>query len=103
MKKIIIIVLLFAIIAFGLYYWQTFDEGSENSLLLNGNVDIREVDLSFRVSGRLQSLAEDEGAVLPVGQSVGKIDPEPYEIALREAVCWRSLSNEWRPETVEKR
>lgn len=82
--------MLFATIIFGWYYWQTTGAESENKLSLNGNVDIREVDLSFRVGGRLLSLAEDEGAVLHAGQSVGKIDPEPYEIALREAVCARN-------------
>lgn len=91
MKKIIIIVLFVVAIAFSWYYYRQFDtERSADTLFLNGNIDIREVDLSFRVGGRLLSLTEDEGAVLQAGQVVGKIDPEPYEIALREAECARN-------------
>ncbi|MCL7680493.1 biotin/lipoyl-binding protein, partial [Klebsiella pneumoniae] len=50
-----------------------------------GNVDIRTVNLSFRVSGRLASLAVDEGDAVRAGQPLGDLDPTPQQNALRQA------------------
>jgi HlyD family secretion protein len=55
------------------------------SLTLYGNVDIRTVNLSFRVGGRLASLAVDEGDAITAGQVLGEIDKAPYENALMQA------------------
>ncbi len=52
---------------------------------LGGNVDIRDVNLSFRVGGRLASLAVDEGATVAAGDTLGRLDDEPFVNALREA------------------
>ena len=54
-------------------------------LLLYGNVDIRQVSLGFRVSGRLQSLSFDEGDTVRAGAVMARLDPEPYQYALRQA------------------
>lgn len=39
----------------------------DNGLTLYGNVDIRTVNLSFRVGGRVESLAVDEGDAIKAG------------------------------------
>lgn len=54
-------------------------------LVLYGNVDIRQTTLGFRVSGRLQSLAFDEGDSVHAGAVLARLDPEPYQHALRQA------------------
>lgn len=61
----------------------------DSVLTLNGNVDIREVDLSFRVGGRLMVLAVDEGSAVRKGDVLGRLDAEPYEIALKDARFYR--------------
>jgi HlyD family secretion protein len=55
------------------------------TLTLYGNVDIREVELAFRVSGRLLEMQFDEGDAVTAGQAVARIDPEPYAEALAVA------------------
>ena len=62
--------------------------GTEKSavLTLSGNVDIREVALSFRVAGRLQNLTVDEGATVHQGDVLGSVDAAPFRIAEAEAV-----------------
>ncbi|MEX3175584.1 biotin/lipoyl-binding protein, partial [Serratia quinivorans] len=50
-----------------------------------GNVDIRTVNLGFRVDGRLASLTVDEGDTLQSGQLRGKLDDAPYINALQQA------------------
>jgi HlyD family secretion protein len=52
---------------------------------LYGNVDIREVELSFRVPGRLTEVAFDEGDAVKAGTTVARLDPVPYELALAAA------------------
>ncbi|MBV8648187.1 secretion protein HlyD [Paludibacterium sp.] len=56
-------------------------------LLLYGNVDIRQVSLGFRVAGRVQSLAFDEGDNVPAGAALARLDDEPYRHALAEAAA----------------
>lgn len=62
MKKPVVIglavVVLAAVVAGG-YWW--YQSRQDNGLTLYGNVDIRTVNLSFRVGGRVESLAVDEG------------------------------------------
>ncbi|MDR2611905.1 MAG: efflux RND transporter periplasmic adaptor subunit [Deltaproteobacteria bacterium] len=52
-------------------------------LTLYGNVEPREVSLSFRVAGRLQELTPEEGDRLAEGDRVAALDREPYENQLR--------------------
>jgi HlyD family secretion protein len=54
-------------------------------LVLYGNVDIREVNLGFRVSGRVAQIRRDEGDVVPQGEVLAKLDDEPYRRDLQEA------------------
>lgn len=72
---IIGVALLFAII---LYYDYIILFKSKRPLILYGNVDIRDVNLGFRVSGRLLTLKVDEGDTVHPGDFIGQLDPEPY-------------------------
>lgn len=47
-------------------------------LTLYGNVDIRDVNLAFRVSGRLKELKVDEGDNVHQGELIARLDPAPY-------------------------
>jgi len=63
--------------------WQATVESNE--LVLPGTVEAREVDLSFQVSGRIDSLAVDEGYVVKAGQPVAQLYSRDYELALQNA------------------
>ncbi|QDX30381.1 secretion protein HlyD [Dickeya poaceiphila] len=54
-------------------------------LTLYGNVDIRSVNLGFRVGGRLASLNVDEGDVIQPGQLLARLDSAPLQNALQQA------------------
>jgi Multidrug resistance efflux pump len=54
-------------------------------LVIYGNVDIRTVNLGFRVPGRLISLEVDEGDSIEPGQLLGELDAEPFRNALTQA------------------
>lgn len=78
----VILLLLLAGAGGGVYYYQS---QQEQALKLYGNVDIRTVNLSFRVGGRLASLNVDEGDRLEPGMLLGQLDDAPYRNALNEA------------------
>jgi HlyD family secretion protein len=83
-KKIFIAaVIVLAIAVFVFYEYQQKHKSGE--LILSGNVDIRQVDLSFRVGGRLKKLRVDEGAEVKAGDALGILDNQPYKLAFIEA------------------
>lgn len=47
-----------------------------NSLVLYGNVEIRQVDLGFRVGGRIGAELVDEGARVQAGQKMAQLDAD---------------------------
>jgi len=54
-------------------------------LTLYGNVDIREVDMAFRVGGRIAAIDVDEGDKVQPGQLLALIDPAPLDSRITEA------------------
>jgi HlyD family secretion protein len=57
----------------------------DRHLVLHGNVDIRQVDLGFRVSGRISTMPFEEGARVPAGATLASLDPAPLNDALTAA------------------
>jgi len=55
------------------------DGRTDPGLTLYGNVDIRQVQLGFRVSGRIETLQVDEGDSVAPGQTLARLDPRPYQ------------------------
>jgi len=86
MKKpvVAVLVIIVVLIAAG-GGWMWYHSKQTGALTLYGNVDIRTVNLSFRVGGRLAALDVDEGDAVKSGQKLGEIDKAPYENALRQA------------------
>ncbi|MBO9602133.1 MAG: HlyD family efflux transporter periplasmic adaptor subunit [Novosphingobium sp.] len=57
----------------------------DGPLKLYGNVDIREVDMGFRVGGRIASIAVEEGDKVRPGQLLAKLDPAPLDSHIAQA------------------
>ena len=81
-KKLLLPAAVLALAAGGGIYACRGREGA-GSPVLYGNVDIREVNLAFRVGGRIQDIKVDEGDSVRAGDLVASLDPEP----LRDAVA----------------
>lgn len=60
------------------YYYFSQPKQNQDELILYGNVDIRQVDLGFRVYGRVQSLHFDEGDYVRQGQLMASLEKAPY-------------------------
>jgi HlyD family secretion protein len=57
---------------------------NRDMLTIYGNVDIRSVNLGFRVPGRIASVLKDEGDRVKEGELLVKLDPATYQDALAE-------------------
>jgi HlyD family secretion protein len=83
-RRIVLIVAGIGVAAALAYALLSRSRGADE-LALYGNVDIREVSLGFRVSGRLAALAVDEGDTVHAGDVLARLDPTPIELELNEA------------------
>lgn len=52
---------------------------SGKALVLGGNVDIRQVDLGFRVAGRIAAIPYEEGARVEAGALLAMLDTQPLQ------------------------
>ena len=64
--------------------WRTAESGP---ITLYGNVDIRQVQLGFRVSGRVAEMSFDEGDNIKPGDLLARLDAKPYEDAVASATA----------------
>ena len=71
--------------------WYVFiRQGEEQTYLeLQGNIDVRQVNLSFKVDGRIETLAVDEGDAVKAGMVVATLDQRYFEDELRVAQARR--------------
>ncbi len=56
-----------------------------HGLVLHGNVDIRQVDLGFRVGGRIAEMKLEEGDAVKKGDIIATLDKTPYRNELDSA------------------
>jgi HlyD family secretion protein len=80
MKKIIRIVLLLAVAGGGYWYWnQQQTKGDANVLQVSGNLELTQVDLSFKTAGRIVELTVREGEWVKKGQVIARLDAAQLE------------------------
>ncbi|HRE32592.1 MAG TPA: biotin/lipoyl-binding protein, partial [Candidatus Berkiella sp.] len=56
------------------------DHFPKDEIHLFGNVDIRQVELGFRVKGRLLTMLHEEGDFVRQGDKLALLDKEPFDI-----------------------
>ena len=68
----------------GLY--RSWNNAERDELVIYGNVDIRQVDLGFRVTGRIQEMRFEEGDQVKKGQVIAVLDKDTFEADVRTAI-----------------
>ncbi len=58
---------------------------NKDELVLYGNIEIRQVDLGFRVSGRIKKMFFEEGDLIKKGNLLAELDNTPYVDVLNQA------------------
>jgi HlyD family secretion protein len=75
MKKRILLILLVGALGTGAWMWRTgYFERSGNKILVSGNLELTEVDLSFKVAGKLTELNVREGDWVKKGDIIARLD-----------------------------
>ena len=83
--RIVVALIAVAGCAFGYMWWRAQRAKPKAPRSYAGNVDIRDVTLSFRVGGRVEMADRREGDRVRKGDVLARIDSEPYRIALAQA------------------
>ena len=88
MKRWIIAAFLL-LLAIALLLWWMFFQKADHAdyLTLYGNVDVRQVDIGFRVAGRVGKLNFEEGDFVPAGALMAVLDKQPYADQVKQTLA----------------
>ncbi len=90
-KKIVAVALPLLILGGGAAWWLNVPirlgwiEARHDNRTLYGNVDIRQVQIGFRVQGRIAEVKVDEGETVKAGDLIALLDAKPYRDAVTAA------------------
>ncbi len=77
MKRILLILFIVACVSGLLFYFFTRDKGGDNTFIrVSGNIETTEVDVGFKISGRIVSRFFEEGDWVDKGKVLAKLDDE---------------------------
>jgi HlyD family secretion protein len=75
-KRIIPLILVVLAIAAGIYFFNRNGKESQNQITVSGNIELTEVSIAFKTSGRLIERALDEGDSVKKGTVVARLDQD---------------------------
>ncbi len=87
-KKILVLVLIFLILLISgicIFFYNSSKKGNSNELTLYGNIEIRQVDLSFQVAGLVSKLLKEEGDTVKKGELIAVLDEKDYDANFKKA------------------
>lgn len=84
-KKVITIIAIAAALVVGRFVYGYFVGHRSKNLVVYGNVEIRQVNLAFKVDGILEDVKFEEGDTIKEGELLALLDSEPYKVKLSQA------------------
>lgn len=84
-RKLLLLPLALLAVAAGAFWWKSNHVEAGNELVLRGNIDIRQVELAFNASGRIDAVLVQEGDRVSQGQSLARLDTERLKLQLAQA------------------
>jgi HlyD family secretion protein len=95
MRRSLVILLMLVLIAAGAtIWWYTHREQHTDELLLYGNIDLRQVQLSFNSSERIIAVNVEEGIRVHKGQLLAKLDTSRLEPQVAQAEAQAAAQRE---------
>jgi HlyD family secretion protein len=84
-RRLGLILLLAVAVGVVVYRYNGTDSQAPRKLTLLGNIDVRQVNLAFKVGGRIESVAVDEGDAVASEQVLASLDKQYFEDDLQLA------------------
>jgi HlyD family secretion protein len=84
-RLIVTVLAVGVLVAGGLFWWATHPRKTHDLLTLSGNVDLRQVELSFNDSDRIKDVLVQEGDRVVPGQVLARLDVSRLEPELDQA------------------
>ncbi len=75
MKRTILILLLLAAAGGAAWWWRTQSGKDGNRIFASGNLELTQVDISFKIAGRMVERKVDEGEWVKKGDLIARLDP----------------------------
>lgn len=86
MKKLVPAFVFVGVVLAALFLWWEWQRDvNGNSLILHGNVDVRQVSLAFDGSGRVEALRVEEGDLVKAGDLLGELDTQTLALEAAQA------------------
>lgn len=96
MKKKILVLLILIGILIGISLYSNRNKKNPDELTLYGNIEIRQVDLGFRVEGKIAKMLAEEGDYVKKGDLLGYLDDaiyrDAYEKSLADIQMYKALN-----------
>lgn len=86
-KKILVLIILIGILGGIYYYFSLHKKVNRDELDLYGNVEIRQVDLGFRVEGKIKKMLVEEGDYVKKGELLGYLDETNYKARYEKSLA----------------
>jgi HlyD family secretion protein len=111
MKRLLAALLALGVVAGGIgYKILILDHDTPGPLVLQGNVDIRQANLAFKVAGRIRAMMVQEGDRVTAGQTLAELERIDFEAELAQArgvvttqaATLAELVNGSRPQEIEQ-
>ena len=93
-RRFILVLFIALAIGAGAFFYLQRREEPVDQLQLYGNVDIRQIQLAFHATGRIEKLLIEEGDVVKPGQLVAELDPVRYEAGVARASAEAAAKNQ---------
>jgi HlyD family secretion protein len=66
-------------------FFSMKNNGDQKALMLSGNVEVTEVNMGFKIPGRVQTLYTDEGRTVHRGEKIATLDGAEYESMVNQS------------------
>lgn len=86
-KKFLAIGAAICVVLAGCYYFLTQGKVDKTKLTLYGNIEIRQVNLSFQVPGKIEKMLKEEGDNVKAGETIAVLDAKDYQANYNKAVA----------------
>lgn len=108
MKRVVIAVVVLLAAAAAVGYFLTRGRGVDGAVKVSGTIEVTDVEVSFKIPGRVRERLVDEGEAVKEGQVIARLDSEDllHEVALRRREAealeanLRELANGFRKEEI---